>query len=252
LDNVGSAIVALGNLPRFFFMEEAGAIWLALASTCHFHEDAQNRKRPVPIVFHILDTPIEFEQDLHVEACSWALDARSPFLPTTVSYAHEVAMDLKSPREVRTNVVLKAESFTAFGPLFLPRQVVVQTYGKLNVQGKLEFLLVNTYQIKVLEAKPQAARLSFRPVLSGITRIVERRFTRSKGITFGFTTTSNRWPTLEASRASQAYKEAMVEARVSKKPPLLGSHKPMAVFTAVCAALAITATYLIRRTKPES
>lgn len=218
--NVGDGTVVGGTIPCFHMAEEAGAIWLAFASACHFRDAPKNGKRPVPFATYVHSTPILPGSGLQEENAEVCLHSDSPHLPISVAYhdnlaiQHDAARTTGLPSAPRfTNVVYQAASFTNLGNVTVPQRAIVSIHRPdprdASGQGTQ---LCQSYEMAATNIVLGKSLLDFRPELPGITIVSEQRFNNGTGLSFAYFR-SNTWPSVEEVLRSPAYKAALSNHR---------------------------------------
>jgi thiol-disulfide isomerase/thioredoxin len=206
--NIGEGSVFSGNMPRFSLAPEAGAVWIAYASGCHFAEDPYSRRRPIPFVDYISTRPISRNEPLPVESTFWQCSSSPPHLPTMLVYVAEKQSPGESlPDATFTNVVYEPRSFIEVDGLSLPKEAVLSVYRLFPSPGSGTKQLC--YQIRVVETNIISGTEleSFRPKLPGKTIISDNRFNNGRDLNLAYFS-DNQWPSEASARNSDAYREA--------------------------------------------
>ena len=208
--NAGSGCVTSGNIPHFVDAPEAGALWIAYASWCHFAEDSYSRRRPVPFADYIADPPVFEDKPPAVETAAWQLSSEAPHLPAMLAYAAENAGRPPSERFF-TNVLYQALSFVDFEGLRLPRESMISIYRLYGEPGKKIKQLCQQMRMQETNITAGVELESFKPKLPGATVMTEERFNNGSGLHFSYLGKSNYWPSEPVARDSEAYKRAKAE-----------------------------------------
>jgi len=207
--NIGEGTVTSGNIPRFGLAPEAGALWMAYASWCHFAEDSYSHRRPVPFQDYVSDRPVFPGEPPAVEAASWQLSSGAPHLPTMLAYSIENAGSPPSERFF-TNVLYQALSFVDFESLRFPKESTVSIYRLQGRSGKKVKQLCQQMRLLATNIAAGVELESFKPRLPGATVITEERFNNGSGLHFSYMSQDN-WPSELVARNSEAYKEAKAQ-----------------------------------------
>ncbi len=207
--NVAEGCVTSGNLPRFRLSPEAGAIWIAYASACHFAEDSYSHRRPVPFSDYISGYALQEGNPPAVETASWQVSGTPPHLPTMLAYSVEDPND--SPTQGSfTNVVYQAISYVAVNGLRFPRESTVSIYRQRVESGDKIIQLCQEMHIQGTNITSGVELESFKPKLPGTTVITEQRFNNGSGLSISYLSENN-WPIEPVARNFEAYEEAKAE-----------------------------------------
>jgi thiol-disulfide isomerase/thioredoxin len=211
--NIGDGSVMNGTIPRFDLAPEAGALWIAYASGCHFAEDAYSVRRSVPFADYISSSPIQEGDPPAVENAFWQLASVVPHLPTMLVYAVENMVGVGSLAPgLFTNVIYEALSFIDVEGLRFPRESTVSIYRSLVRSGSTTTQLCQRVHVVGTNIAIGAELESFKPRLFGRTVISEYRFDNGSGLRFSYIS-DNHWASEPTARNSEAYREA--KARLS-------------------------------------
>jgi hypothetical protein len=215
-ENLGDGTVTSGNLPRFSLAHEAGAIWLAYGSSCHFLEDARSKRRQAPFITYMRPSNVGPGDPPVVQHAEWSLSQKPPFLPDVVKYyipdpakeGWDVPGMWKGPF---TNVVFRVNAYTTIDGLVFPQDSTTSIY-RLMDPGRNEGSATQLSQEMRVTATNiivgATTKNSFKPVLPGKTLVTDERFNDGTGITLVYFSESH-WPNRAAARNSEAYIEAL-------------------------------------------
>jgi hypothetical protein len=218
--NVGDGTVRKGNLPCFEVANEAGAVWLAYASGCHFALGAvTDGRREVPFASYIVPWSLSPGDNLVLERASISVGDRAPCLPQmTAYYIEDLAKEWsRLPKQIHangpfTNIIYHALSFTNVGGLALPAEATLSICRpNLKLLPQVVSQLCCEIRMVTSNVVLGVPAGSFRPELVGPTVIAEERFNNGTGFNFAYRAT-NEWPSEKVAAASQAYRGARIDA----------------------------------------
>lgn len=218
--NVGDGAVRKGTIPCFSIAGEAGAVWIAYASGCHFIEHAHDERREVPFADYIGPSPISSGDNLFVEHASFFLNDSPPYVPRAIAYyIQDLAKEgFEAPIKLSarnpflnvpfTNVNFQTLSFTDFEGLRLPKQSTLSIYRpNLRLLPEIVPQLCEEIHLATTNIVLGVSLASFKPPLPGKTIISEQRLNNGTGLNFAYWAT-NDWPSEAAAKASRSYAAA--------------------------------------------
>lgn len=241
---VADGTVIKGGLPGFDFAEEAGAVWLAYASSCDFHVNPTSERRQVPFARYVKARPLSSGDTPAIQHARWEISDQPPHLPTKVDYiitnvVTEAGYRVRSigddTNQLFTNVTFRTLSFTDFGGYRFPHEAVVSNYRLVNDNNDKQNLKVQLCQeMRVIQTNITlgVSLRSFKPQLPGKTIISEERFNNGSGLDFVYFATNN-WPSEAAARNSQEYKRALAAVRARQPNPLSTRPNPIVLLAAL-------------------
>lgn len=256
--NFAGGTVMKGPVPCFDLANEAGTIWLAYASACYFAQHSRDETFVVPYSDYVRWFATFPGAKLVFERAALSLNDSPPYLPEGIAYYfHPVATDSgrhwaeapdSGPGGLFTNVNYRVLSFTNFGGIRIPREVLSLRFRP--DQRELPNIvpqLCEEIRLTTTNITPGVSFSSFRPKLPGITDVMETRFANGTRLMFNLFAT-NDWPSEADAKNSRAYKEAL--ARLQQTAALerrKSSRLPAAALMVCLIALPVVLWFLTRK-----
>jgi len=231
ISNLGDGMVIKGNVPYFEFAQEAGTIWIAYASGCHFGQHSHDKRFVVPHSLYVKYDPIFIGENPVFEDASFSLSGSFPNLPEAIVYYFhpvqvkgepmwEISSDLTSG-DLFINLNYQTLTFTNLNGLHLPKEAISLRYRpNSNYLPAFVPQLCEEVHLTTTNVIINTSVASFIPELPGYTSINEARLSNGNRLVFELYAT-NEWPSEAVAKASQAYARVRGMASVAIPAPRL-------------------------------
>jgi len=264
-ENVAVGIIGPQEVPHFPFASQAGAIWLAYASTRYFDAaTSSSRVQPAASQLVLYGRNVE-ANSFALQQAFWSRRPEPPGALVSAVYLDDGIAGLRDGQQVRwpapldvgfTNAIYTALAYTNVGAFSLPTRATLTTFApQLGAPGPR---VVRRFTYDIVTTSLTTSFLhtgDFRPLLPGKTHVRDTRFsTPGNDLHVNYYLDDGRWLSDSEVKALPEYAVAVAQARqmrtASNRPAAKVSRPLVWVVFGLLTALPLVFFYRQKRGTP--